>query len=175
MPNSGYLWAFQPPALRARDRVVARARLEAILNGANMAEIDGVAITDITASGWSDDGRHIWITHRLRDGSEYRLIYPCEAAVYLITTISHAARSAYRRLARRDPHAAAVGMNTDVIPLDAVKVAASADNRAILHMTTADNVPIAVELPAGLLEVVIEQLQRVSNRLKSAAPAKRLH
>ncbi len=141
-----------------------------------MTEIEGVAIADITASGWSDDGRHIWVTHRLSDGTEYRLIYPCEAAAYLVTTIGHATRSAYRRLARRDPHGSALGMNTDVIPLEAVKVAASADDNAILHLTTADNVPIAVEVPAALVGGVIEQLQRVLEVLGSSpARNKRLH
>ena len=142
-----------------------------------MAEITGVAIADITAAGWTDDGRHIWVTHRLRDGTEYRLIYPCEAAGYLITTINHAARSAYRQLAAANPQQAAEGMNTNVIPLAAVKVAASPDDgAALLHLTTADNVPIAVQVPAALLEGVAEQLQRVLDSLRSAAAArKRLH
>jgi hypothetical protein len=44
-----------------------------------MADIRGVKVTDLTGSGSSDDGGHVWITHRLGDGSEYPLVYPYEA------------------------------------------------------------------------------------------------
>ena len=39
-----------------------------------MADVSGVKIIDLTAAGSSDDGEHVWITHRLGDGSEYPLI-----------------------------------------------------------------------------------------------------
>ena len=51
-------------------------------------------MTDLTAAGSSDDGEHVWITHRLGDGSEYPLVYPYEAVGYLITVLTDAARSA---------------------------------------------------------------------------------
>jgi len=69
----------------------------------NMADISGVKITDLTACGASDDGEHIWITHRLGDGTEYPLIYPFESVGYLITVLADAARSAQRRRVARDP------------------------------------------------------------------------
>ena len=53
-----------------------------------MADISGVKITDLTACGASDDGEHIWITHRLGDGTEYPLIYPFESVGYLITVLT---------------------------------------------------------------------------------------
>jgi hypothetical protein len=30
-----------------------------------MADVRGVKIIDLTAAGSSDDGEHVWITHRL--------------------------------------------------------------------------------------------------------------
>src|SRR2546423_14587583 len=62
-----------------------------------MADVSGVKIIDLTAAGSSDDGEHVWITHRLGDGSEYPLIYPYEAVGYLITVLTDAARSAAHR------------------------------------------------------------------------------
>src|SRR5438309_6500063 len=52
-----------------------------------MADVAGVKIIDLTAAGSSDDGEHVWITHRLGDGSEYPLVYPYEAVGYLITVL----------------------------------------------------------------------------------------
>jgi hypothetical protein len=57
----------------------------------------GVKILDLIASGSSDDGEHVWITHRLGDGAEYPLIYPFEAIGYLITILADAARAAAER------------------------------------------------------------------------------
>src|SRR6266404_743167 len=79
-----------------------------------MAEIAGVSIVEITAFGWSDDGQHIWITHKLSDGSEYRLVYPYVAAGHLITMLTHAARSASARRAARNPVEVAEGMDSNV-------------------------------------------------------------
>jgi len=62
-----------------------------------MASVTGVKVTDLTAAGASDDGEHVWITHRLGDGNEYPLVYPYEAVGYLITVLTDAARSASRR------------------------------------------------------------------------------
>jgi hypothetical protein len=59
-----------------------------------MADVTGVKIVDLTAAGSSDDGAHVWITHRLGDGSEYPLVYPYEAIGYLIMVLTDAARSA---------------------------------------------------------------------------------
>jgi hypothetical protein len=142
-----------------------------------MADINGVAITDITAFGCSDDGQHVWVTHRLRDGSEYRLVYPYGAAGHLITLFSHAARSAYARRATRNPQEAAEGMDSNVIPVDEVRIGTSPENAgAILHLTTADNVPIAVEVPIALLGDMAEQLQRVGDSLRGAAiPTRQMH
>ncbi len=142
-----------------------------------MADMNGVRITDLTASGSSDDGEHVWITHRLGDGSEYPLIYPYAAVGYLMTVLADAARSAFKRRAARSPQEAAEGMDSNIIPIDEVRVGTAPDNSgAILHLTTADRIPIAVEVPAALLGDVVEQLQRVATTLGSAAPAgKRLH
>src|SRR3954453_20150802 len=60
----------------------------------HMANISGVKITDLTACGTSEDGEHVWITHRLGDGTEYPLVYPFEAVGYLITVLTETARSA---------------------------------------------------------------------------------
>lgn len=47
---------------------------------------------------------------------------------------------------------------------------------AILHLTTADHIPLAVELPVAILEEVVEQLQDVLSRLQGrSSGGKRLH
>jgi hypothetical protein len=140
-----------------------------------MADVTGIKITDLTACGTSDDGEHVWITHRLGDGTEYPLVYPFEAVGYLITVLADAARSAQRRRAAFNPEEAAEGADTDVIPLAAVRVGTSPDNSGvILHLTTADQVPIAVELSAQLLGEVAERLRRVAETVGAASP-RRLH
>ena|ERR1700704_6184644 len=140
-----------------------------------MADITGVKITDLTACGTSEDGEHVWITHRLGDGTEYPLIYPFEAVGYLITVLGDAARSAQRQRVARNPREALEGADTDVIPLAAIRVGTSPDNSgAILHLTSTDRVPIAVEVPAELLGEVIEQLQRVAETVGPAGPRRTL-
>jgi hypothetical protein len=142
----------------------------------NMADISGVKITDLTACGASDDGEHIWITHRLGDGTEYPLIYPFEAVGYLITVLADAARSAQQRRVARNPREREEGANAEVIPVQAARVGTSPDNSAaLLHLTTADQVPIAVELKPELLRQLIEQLQRVVDNLGSPTSRRLLH
>jgi hypothetical protein len=142
-----------------------------------MPDIAGVSIIEVTAFGWSDDGQHIWIAHKLSDGSEYRLVYPYVAAGHLITMLTHAARSASARRVARNPLEATEGMNSNVIPIEEVRIGTSEENsEAILHLTTADNVPIAVGMPAALLGEVAEQSKRVFETLQGAARAKgRIH
>lgn len=142
-----------------------------------MADMNGVKIADLTASGSSDDGEHVWITHRLGDGSEYPLVYPYGAVGYLITVLSDAALSAYRRRAARRPQEAAEGMNSNVIPVDEIRVGTASDNSgAVLHVTTADRIPIAFEVPSALVGEVAEQLRRAADALGSPASVeKRLH
>ena len=77
-----------------------------------MADVTGVKIVDLTAAGSSDDGAHVWITHRLGDGSEYPLVYPYEAVGYLIMVLTDAARSASRRRLVQNPVEAGEGLNT---------------------------------------------------------------
>lgn len=142
-----------------------------------MADRTGIKITKVTESGSSDDGEYIWITHRLGDGSEYPLIYPCQAVGCLITVLTDAARTAYKRRAVRYPREAMEGMDTYVIPVGEVKVATAPDNSgAILHLTTGDNIPIAVAVPATLLTELAEQLRCVCDRVTDVGSAKvRLH
>jgi hypothetical protein len=141
-----------------------------------MSDMRGVKITDLTACGASDDGEHVWITHRLGDGTEYPLIYPFEAVGYLITVLADAVRSARRRRVARHPGEAADGANTNVIPVEAARVGIASDNSgAILHLTTTDQVPIAVELPAQLLDRVIGQLQRVAESAATETSPRLLH
>src|ERR1700732_5183172 len=117
-----------------------------------MAVVTGVKIIDLTAAGSSDDGERVWITHRLGDGSEYPLVYPYQAVGYLITVLTDAARSAYRRRAARNPQEAVQGMDSDIIPIDEVRVGTAPDKSgAILHLTTGDGIPIAVQIPVPLL------------------------
>jgi hypothetical protein len=131
-----------------------------------MADITGVKVTDLTSSGASDDGEHVWITHRLGDGSEYPLVYPYEAVGYLITVLMDAARSASRRRIARNSQEAAAGLDSNVIPVEEVRVGTAPDGSgAILHVTTADNIPIAVELPAALLGELVAGLRQVKERL----------
>jgi hypothetical protein len=142
----------------------------------NMADISGVKITDLTACGASDDGEHIWITHRLGDGTEYPLIYPFEAVGYLITVLADAARSAQRRRIARDSRETEEGANTEVIPVQAARVGTSPDNSAaLLHLTTADQVPIAVELKPELLRELINQLQQAAEALGPRNSGRLLH
>ena len=130
-----------------------------------MADVAGVKIIDLTAAGSSDDGEHVWITHRLGDGSEYPLVYPYEAVGYLITVLTDAARSASRRRSLQNPAEAGEGLNTNVIAVEEVRVGTSPETSgAILHLTTADTIPIAVELPVAVLADVVEQLQHVLKR-----------
>src|ERR1700732_1343020 len=127
-----------------------------------MAVVTGVKIIDLTAAGSSDDGERVWITHRLGDGSEYPLIYPYQAVGYLITVLTDAARSASRRRAARNPQEAAEGMDSDIIPINEVRVGTAPDKpAAILHLTTGDGIPIAVQVPAALLVDLGEELARV--------------
>ena len=141
----------------------------------NNADFTGLRITDLTASGSSDDGEHVWITYRLGDGSEYPLIYPYEAVGYLITVLTDVARSAYSRRVARNPQEAVEGADSNVIPVRQLRVGTSPDNAGvILHMTTADSIPIAVELPADALAGVAQELQRVLANLRTTPAAKKL-
>ena len=142
-----------------------------------MADVTGVKIIDLTAAGSSDDGEHVWITHRLGDGSEYPLVYPYEAVGYLITVLTDAARSASRRRSVQNPAEAGEGLNTNVIAVEEVRVGTSPETSgAILHLTTADSIPIAVELPVAVLGDVVEQLQHVLKRAKrEVRSGRRLH
>jgi hypothetical protein len=141
-----------------------------------MSDIDGVAITEITGFGCSDDGQHIWLTHKLRDGSEYRLVYRYGAAGHLITLFSHAARSASERRATVNPQEAAEGFDSDVIPVEEVRVGTLPDDEgAILHLTTADNLPIAVGLSPAVLSALIDQLQHIAEIISHPAPKRQLH
>ena len=142
-----------------------------------MADLTGVKIIDLTAAGSSDDGEHVWITHRLGDGSEYPLVYPYEAVGYLITVLTDAARSASRRRSLQNPAEAGDGLNTNVIAVEEVRVGTSPETSgAILHLTTADSIPIAVELPVTVLGDVVEQLQHVLKRAeRKERSGRRLH
>jgi hypothetical protein len=144
---------------------------------AKMADVIGVKIIDLTAAGSSDDGEHVWITHRLGDGSEYPLVYHFEAVGYLITVLTDAARSASRRRSLQNPAEAGEGLNTNVIAVEEVRVGTSPETSgAILHLTTADNIPIAVELPVAVLGDVVEQLQLVLKRAeRKERSGRRLH
>ena len=143
-----------------------------------MSNVAGVKIIDLTEAGASDDGEHIWITHRLGDGSEYPLVYPYQAIGYLFTALADAARSASRRRAVRNPQEATEGLDSDVIPVAEIRVGtAPGEAGAILHFTTADTIPIAVEIPAHRIAELVGELGRVLKRLGNEASAdlKRLH
>ena len=140
-----------------------------------MADVTGVKIVDLTAAGSSDDGEHVWITHRLGDGSEYPLVYPYEALGYLITVLTDTARSASRRRLDHKPREATDGLNSNVIPVEEVRIGTAPDDAgAIVHFTTADKIPIAVQLPLAALGEVVDQLRHVLERLEDAG-GKRLH
>jgi FAD/FMN-containing dehydrogenase len=139
-----------------------------------MTDITGVKIVDLTEAGTSEDGEHIWITHRLGDGREYPLIYPYQAVGYLMTALADAARSASRRRTARNPHEAAEGMDSDVIPATEVRVGtAPGKTGVILHFTTADDIPIALELPVSSLGELMAELRRVMDGLGGAPPSRR--
>lgn len=143
-----------------------------------MTDVAGVKILDLTEAGSSEDGEHIWITHRLGDGSEYPLIYPYQAIGYLLTALTDAARAAFRRRSVRNPQEAVDGMDSNVIPVDEIRVGTAPDRSgAILHFTTADSIPIALEVPAALLSDVVEQLRRATDQLghPPASGGNRLH
>src|SRR3954454_23995840 len=104
----------------------------------HMADVSGVKITDLTACGTSDDGEHVWSTHRLGGGTEYPLVYPFEAVGYLITVLAETARSAQRRRIARNPREVVEGADVDAIPIEAARVGTSPENSAaMLHVTTA--------------------------------------
>jgi hypothetical protein len=136
-----------------------------------MDDIEGVGIAAVTAFGWSEDGQHIWAMHRLRDGTEYRLVYPYAAAGRLITMFIHAARSASAQRAARDPSEAAAGLDSNLLAVEEVRMATSPEGaRAILHLTTTDRVPIAMEMPLEVLNEVAEQSKQLLARLGTDAP-----
>ena len=97
-----------------------------------MTDVTGVKIADLTECGSSDDGEHVWITHRLGDGSEYPLVYPYQAVGYLITVLTDAARSAYRRRAARNPQEAVQGMDSDIITASLKAVSFNRDGSQIV-------------------------------------------
>jgi hypothetical protein len=142
-----------------------------------MASVSGVKVTDLTAAGASDDGEHVWITHRLGDGNEYPLVYPYEAVGYLITVLTDVARSASKRRVDLRPQESADGLNSNVVPVEEVRVGISPDNSAaIVHLTTVDKIPIAVELPKSVLGEVVEQLRHALEQLDDRTSGnKRLH
>jgi hypothetical protein len=139
-----------------------------------VADIIGITIADITTFGWSDDGRHVWITHRLRDGSEYRLIYPYESVDHLLILLTHATQSASSRRAAENSREAAEGMDSNVIPIAEVRVGTSPDESgAILHLTTSDSVPMVLELPIALGADLAEQLRCLLDRLQGTVGQRR--
>ncbi len=142
-----------------------------------MAEITGVKITDLTEAGSSEKGDYVWVTHRLGDGTEYPLVYPFEAIGYLIAVLTDVARSASRRRADSDPAEAAEGLDSNVVPVAEVRVGTAPDRSgAILHLTTADRIPLAVELPTTILAETVAQLQQLLASLdRGGRAAKRLH
>jgi len=68
-------------------------------------------------------------------------------------------------------------LNSNVVPVEEVRVGISPDNSAaIVHLTTVDKIPIAVELPKSVLGEVVEQLRHALERLEDGASgSKRLH
>jgi hypothetical protein len=96
---------------------------------------------------------------------------------YLITVLTDAARSASRRRSLQNPAEAGEGLNTNVIAVEEVRVGTSPETSgAILHLTTADSIPVAVELPVALLRDVVEQLQHVLKRAeRKERSGRRLH
>ena len=76
-----------------------------------------------------------------------------------------------------DPQEAAHGLNSNVIPVEEVKVGTAPDNSgAILHLLTADEIPLAVELPISVLKEVVEQAQHVLEQAGGGpSRGKRLH
>jgi hypothetical protein len=118
----------------------------------------------------------VWITHRLGDGTEYPLVYPFEAVGYLISVLTDAARSARRRRIDRNPDEAVHGSDTDVVPIAEIRVGTAPDGSgAILHLTAADQVQIAAELPAALLAGLIGQLQHAADSIGRAIPPRLLN
>jgi hypothetical protein len=63
------------------------------------------------------------------------------------------------------------------VAVEEVKVGTSpGKSGAILHLTTADSIPLAVELPAAILGEVVEQLQDALKRVQGGSNGdKRLH
>jgi hypothetical protein len=89
--------------------------------------------------------------------------------------LTDAARSASRRRVARNPQEATEGLNSNVIPVEEVRVGTSENSGAILHLTTADNIPIAVELPVALLGEVVDQLRHVLENRHSVEGSSRVH
>jgi hypothetical protein len=68
-------------------------------------------------------------------------------------------------------------LNTNIVPVKEVRVGTTPDgSTAIVHLTTVDKIPIAVELPSAVLGEFVEQLGHVLQRLDGGARSgKRLH
>jgi hypothetical protein len=119
----------------------------------------------------------IWLTHRLNDGTEYRLIYPFTAAGQLLTNLVYATRSASGCRVELMPQELASGSDADAIAVKDVKIGLSPNNAgAMVHVTTADDVPIAIEIPANLLKDAAQKLQQAAEALEvQPAPGSCLH
>jgi hypothetical protein len=96
---------------------------------------------------------------------------------YLITVLTDAVRSASRRRIAQNPAEADEGLNTNVVAVEEVRVGTSpGKSAAILHLTTADNVLLAVELPVAILGEVVDQLQQVLTQVQGGSTGgKRFH
>jgi hypothetical protein len=68
-------------------------------------------------------------------------------------------------------------LNSNIVPVEEVRVGISPDNSAaIIHLTTVDKIPIAVEIPGAVLSEVVDQLRHAQERLEGrASGSKRLH
>jgi hypothetical protein len=78
---------------------------------------------------------------------------------------------------RAKPRGGRRGAQHNVIPVEEVRVGTSpAKSAVILHLMTADYVPLAVEMPVVILREVVEQLQQVLARVQGGSTGgKRLH
>jgi hypothetical protein len=92
------------------------------------------------------------------------------AAGQFITMLIHATQSAATQRAARNPQEAREGMDTNVLSVEEVRIGITPGHSgAILHLTAADRVPIAVGMSAELLGEMVVQAQRLLETLGATA------
>ncbi len=125
-----------------------------------MTEIKGMPITEIKTSGWSDDGRHVWVTLQAANGQDQTQIFPVEIVGFFIQALEHTMRESYGIRVSRNPSEAKEGLFSAVVPIKELSVAKSPEHPGwIFQILTLANVPISLGVPNDIAKQLADGLQ----------------